>query len=769
MAHIFISYSHKDNNYVRALREQLQARHMPVWIDQRIRVGDAWAQAIVKAIRDSHAVIVIVSPESVQSTWVQREILLAQRERKPIFPLLVSGEEMDLLIDVQHINLREYQAPEETFFARLAEYFPQPTQPPIIPPSDTIPAVPPDAPEGDVLRDLLIDVLGPLDQSYYFNGEFFGHDPKLDEIGDEETRLQIIFKRIFLARLCVFDLSRAEMDAYLEMGIALALNRPILALAQNDARIADLLDGYNILRYRDAEDLFARLSEQVQQENFLQATGVKEYCQFCDQICYTMNTEQDPDMYLLLDSSRMIWREMVNELTAHIGERNLYPVRLTEPPKRPKLCDLRMKTLRSQFAVGHMGRLASQNTLLALGMAIGSLMPWALFYDPNSDVPPADLLDNRHTTPANSANERLDEIDKLLNLIMLPNMTKEQRAAARTLKLVNETTWAELDDWVKSVTHRSQTHEQILGDALIIRYEGKKYLGKNFVHPTRGLRVGRDPARCDVILEHPLASADHFLITKEGGEYFIEDQNSTNGTFMNGDRLKPRRKRQIFFKDSIRVAGAHFLVWDERPLPDVGRLGNTSQLGARTGPLRGQVFSLEFDDIPPPVELDTWDHKVSLEAVIAGGNRTITFEAQAYYPFERILPALSVLLKLPKMKHHFRHEGKLIAPEDTPLDLRLKEGDKLEIIVDAMEWMLKELPERIVSCDSARCQPIDHDTREIIWTYGKKFGTIRRLFDTIYRKQFDSDPPSDLPMPKLLCPRCKSPINEKTILGVDEA
>lgn len=93
MAHIFISYSHKDNNYVRALREQLQARHMPVWINQRIRVGDAWAQAIVKAIRDSHAVIVIVivSPESVQSTWVQREILLCPRCKSPITEKTILG------------------------------------------------------------------------------------------------------------------------------------------------------------------------------------------------------------------------------------------------------------------------------------------------------------------------------------------------------------------------------------------------------------------------------------------------------------------------------------------------------------------------------------------------------------------------------------------------------------------------------------------------------------------------------------------------------
>lgn len=52
------------------------------------------------------------------------------------------------------------------------------------------------------------------------------------------------------------------------------------------------------------------------------------------------------------------------------------------------------------------------------------------------------------------------------------------------------------------------------------------------------------------------------------------------------------------------------------------------------------------------------------------------------------------------------------------------------------------------------------DTNEIVWMYGRQFGTLRRLFE--------SDPPPNLPMPRLLCPRCKSPITEKTILGVDE-
>ncbi len=60
------------------------------------------------------------------------------------------------------------------------------------------------------------------------------------------------------------------------------------------------------------------------------------------------------------------------------------------------------------------------------------------------------------------------------------------------------------------------------------------------------LTVGRDPGN-DVVLSHPVVSRQHARIMKTGtdGEYTIEDLGSTNGTFVNGERVvEPRLLRR---------------------------------------------------------------------------------------------------------------------------------------------------------------------------------------------------------------------------------
>ena len=126
MSHIFVSYYHNDRDYVDKLIEQLEQERFKVWIDQSIDYGDRWFKAISEAISSSAAFVVVMTPEAEQSEWVHKEILLAKRGRKPIFPLLLRGREFALLIDVQYVDVRRGKLPPAKFYKRIAKHVPRP-------------------------------------------------------------------------------------------------------------------------------------------------------------------------------------------------------------------------------------------------------------------------------------------------------------------------------------------------------------------------------------------------------------------------------------------------------------------------------------------------------------------------------------------------------------------------------------------------------------------------------------------------------------------
>jgi hypothetical protein len=66
-----------------------------------------------------------MTPEAQESKWVRREILYAQRENKPIFPLLLRGKEFPLLIEIQYVDVRNEQVPPKGFYQRLARAVPR--------------------------------------------------------------------------------------------------------------------------------------------------------------------------------------------------------------------------------------------------------------------------------------------------------------------------------------------------------------------------------------------------------------------------------------------------------------------------------------------------------------------------------------------------------------------------------------------------------------------------------------------------------------------
>lgn len=108
MSHVFISYSKSDHDYASRLADALLNAGFDVWLDtENLKSGVAWWNEIVAGIRTCAAMIVIMTPRSQASRWVQREVLLADEWGKPMFPLLLEGENWPLFVDKQFEDVRD--------------------------------------------------------------------------------------------------------------------------------------------------------------------------------------------------------------------------------------------------------------------------------------------------------------------------------------------------------------------------------------------------------------------------------------------------------------------------------------------------------------------------------------------------------------------------------------------------------------------------------------------------------------------------------------
>ena len=59
------------------------------------------------------------------------------------------------------------------------------------------------------------------------------------------------------------------------------------------------------------------------------------------------------------------------------------------------------------------------------------------------------------------------------------------------------------------------------------------------VAPGLETKVGRDAAKCHITLTEPRVSGLHASLKVDGGQLYVRDEQSNNGTFVDGQRLAP--------------------------------------------------------------------------------------------------------------------------------------------------------------------------------------------------------------------------------------
>jgi len=93
---VFISYSRKDQDFVRRLYNELGRRKRKAWVDWKdIQPTEEWMQAIYGAIEGADTFIFVLTPDSLASINAMREIAHAVKHNKRMVPIVARNVDAD--------------------------------------------------------------------------------------------------------------------------------------------------------------------------------------------------------------------------------------------------------------------------------------------------------------------------------------------------------------------------------------------------------------------------------------------------------------------------------------------------------------------------------------------------------------------------------------------------------------------------------------------------------------------------------------------------
>src|SRR5262249_3580611 len=104
---------------------------------------------------------------------------------------------------------------------------------------------------------------------------------------------------------------------------------------------------------------------------------------------------------------------------------------------------------------------------------------------------------------------------------------------------------------------------------VILQFKGTSI--KEFLLEKTAITIGRDPKN-DIVIDNLAVSRFHTKIAQQGNNYFAEDLQSVNGTFLNEQRVD---KEILKHNDAITV-GKHTLVFLYDPVFPAEELGDAA-------------------------------------------------------------------------------------------------------------------------------------------------------------------------------------------------
>ena len=124
---VFISHAHSDERLAHKVAAILEQAGLEVWDAKReIMPGDNWAQEVSNALQESEAMVVLLTPDAVQSQWMRWEMrweieyALTKKRFRSLIPVVAGDpsvldtEDVPWILRRQKmINLTEHENEED--------------------------------------------------------------------------------------------------------------------------------------------------------------------------------------------------------------------------------------------------------------------------------------------------------------------------------------------------------------------------------------------------------------------------------------------------------------------------------------------------------------------------------------------------------------------------------------------------------------------------------------------------------------------------------
>jgi hypothetical protein len=103
---VFISHDSTDAKLAKRIADALKKAGFQTWDEKQIFPGENWAESLAKALQESDAMVVLLTPNSVHSSNIQHEIGYAlgkQDYKDKVFSVIAASDEQLSLTEIPWI------------------------------------------------------------------------------------------------------------------------------------------------------------------------------------------------------------------------------------------------------------------------------------------------------------------------------------------------------------------------------------------------------------------------------------------------------------------------------------------------------------------------------------------------------------------------------------------------------------------------------------------------------------------------------------------